>query len=412
MTTISFQSQSRHQRRGAITALMAILLPTLFILGAMAINIAYIQLTRSELMVATDAAARAGGRAMSFYQDVEQAKIAAQVTAGLNSVAGEALRLSTEDSHNEIEFGDCVPSEHTDRYAFEKVDTASIQSGTDAANAVRINGVTTNVALIFPSLGSDDTFDVQIQSVAMQVDRDIALVLDRSGSMSWVDYDWPPGFSPWNTTVYDAAVDAGILYKNYHYYYNSGQNSTTFQNWVYTDYLNLGPSPPPSPWQELIAAVDTFLNVLEETDQNELVSLGTYSNSGTLNLTLQSDYDLVRQTLSNVDPYGATGIGNGMNAAFPSLTGGDARPFAAKTIIVMTDGMHNTGVSPESVATNIVTTADVTIHTVTFGSDADVTRMAAVAAIGGGSHYHADDGDELVDVFEEIANNLPTIVTQ
>jgi hypothetical protein len=54
----------------------------------------------------------------------------------------------------------------------------------------------------------------------------------------------------------------------------------------------------------------------------------------------------------------------------------------------------------------------VTIHTVTFGAGADQDAMQSVAEAGYGRHYHAEDGDELVEIFEEIANNLPTILTE
>jgi hypothetical protein len=55
---------------------------------------------------------------------------------------------------------------------------------------------------------------------------------------------------------------------------------------------------------------------------------------------------------------------------------------------------------------------NLTIHTVTFGEGADQDLMQDVAVIGGGNHYHAANGSELVAIFEEIANNLPTILTQ
>ena len=48
----------------------------------------------------------------------------------------------------------------------------------------------------------------------------------------------------------------------------------------------------------------------------------------------------------------------------------------------------------------------------TFGEGADEELMEEVALIGGGKHYHAASGAELVAIFEEIANNLPTILTQ
>ena len=249
--------------------------------------------------------------------------------------------------------------------------------------------------------------------MATQVDRDIALVLDRSGSMSWKTYDWPSGNSPWNTTIYDLAVAEGLLYiSGGYYYYSSGVSSYDYQDWVWEEYYELGPAPN-SPWDDLKLAVASFLSVLETTDQNELVSIASYASSATLDLQLEGDYQVVLDELDTLSPTGATAIGEGMEAGLPSLyETGFGRPFAAKTIIVMTDGMHNRGVDPVDVAEDVIEEYSLTIHTVTFSPGADQDRMQEVADIGGGSHYHADTGVELIDVFEEIANNLPTMVTQ
>ena len=398
-------------RRGAMVALMAVLIPTLMVVGAMAINIAYMQLTRTELMVATDAAARAGGRAMSFYQDVDEAKMAAQATAALNSIAGEALRLSIDDDHNVIEFGDCDENDLNSRFAFTKIATSTIRSGTQSANAVRVNATLNDQPLLFPTFRNTSDFDVDSQAVAMQVDRDVSLILDRSGSMAWGDYDWPSGTSPWSYTALEAGVAEGILYKRHgRYYYSSGQDSYTYQDWAWEELYELGPAP--TPWNALNEAVSVFLGVLEATDQTEQVALATYSSGASLDMQLSSDYASILAELNTLGPSGSTAIGRGMETGMPALLSAQARPFASKTIIVMTDGLHNTGIDPVSVATTIVATYDVTIHTVTFGSGADINRMQQVAAIGSGRHYHASDSDELVEVFEEIANNLPTIVTQ
>jgi Mg-chelatase subunit ChlD len=158
-----------------------------------------------------------------------------------------------------------------------------------------------------------------------------------------------------------------------------------------------------------------FLNVLDQTDQHEQVSLASYASNASLDLALvsSSDYSQVRSALGNLGPNGNTAIGQGMQTGIPSLLDLQrARPFAAKTLIVMTDGMHNTGIDPVTVAGQLVNTYDVTIHTVTFGAGADLVRMREVARLGGGNHYHAATGEQLSDVFEEIANNLPTIVTE
>lgn len=411
LLSLSLPQVNRRSRRGAMAALMAVLIPALMVLGAMAINIAYMQLTRAELMVATDAAARSGGRAMSFYQDVDQAMISAQATAAQNLVAGEALRLSVEDDQNMIEFGDCDQESANARFVFDKVPTNSIRNGNRGANSVRVNSALTDVPLLFPTFRTTGVFDVNYQAVAMQVDRDISLILDRSGSMDWGEYDWPSGMNPWSTTTIEAGVTAGVINKiNGNYYYAPGYDYYTYQNWVWEDHYQIGEAP--TPWNALKDAVEVFLGVLEDTTQNELVSLATYSTTATLDQHLTSDYAGLLAHLDAIDAQGATAIGDGIDTGMPALLAEAARPFAAKTIVLMTDGQHNTGSDPETVAQTIVAANDVIIHTVTFGGGADIDRMKSVAAIGSGRHYHAADFEELIDVFEEIANNLPTIVTQ
>ena len=45
-------------------------------------------------------------------------------------------------------------------------------------------------------------------------------------------------------------------------------------------------------------------------------------------------------------------------------------------------------------------------------SEAEQARMILVATNGGGSHWHADDQASLLQVFEDVANNLPTLITE
>lgn len=423
MNIRSHQTGTAAQRCGAITVLFALLLPVLLILAAVTINLAYLQLTKTELMVATDSAARAGGRAISAFQNVDDAIVAAQVTAALNNVAGAPLRLNGDDTVADIEFGDAEPeNETTGRFIFDKTQTSEIRNGNEQASAIRINGRMTDSSLsgpisaIFPTFGMIDEFNLFYRADSMQVDRDIALIIDRSGSMGFhPGYNWPNGFSPWSWNSKVAGYYAGILgYSSNnggYFYYRSGQNERTYQDFLYVDHLNLGEAPK-TPWEELKVAVDVFLKVLEETDQDEQVSLASYASNATLDRTLVKNYDLIRSKLNQLTPNGATAIGLGMQKGIPSLLDTYSRPFAAKTLLVMTDGVHNSGIDPEVVAASVVSQYDVTIHTVTFGIGSDQEKMQAVATIGGGQHYHADNGEELQDIFEEIANNLPTIVIQ
>lgn len=412
-------SRFRGSRRGSILILLAILIPVLGILAAFTINSAYMQLSNTELMVATDAAARAGGRALSEHQDIDEARAAAQATAALNTVAGRPLRLRTEGGESDVEFGMATPrGEGSSGFDFKKVPDPAIAAGMPA-NAIRVFGRRDDgslggpIDMIFQGFLSSTQFKPKKSAVAMQVDRDIVLVLDRSGSMAWTEYDWPSGTSPYYYSTLDAGVRAGLLIKRRrNYYYASGVDPYTYQDWVWEEHYNLGPAPL-SPWENLLLAVESFLDVLKDTPQTEHVALASYATDSSLDLDLTDDYDAILAALDALGPNGETAIGLGMQSGQEGLLNETfARRYAAKTMVVMTDGMHNRDIEPVDVAHSIADTSNVTIHSVTFTAGADRERMKEVASVGGGTHYHADDGAALIDTFREIANNLPTILTK
>ncbi|MGB0599768.1 MAG: vWA domain-containing protein [Rubripirellula sp.] len=424
-TSANFESRGRRTRRGSVMGLMAILFPVLAILAAFCINAAQMQLNRTELIVATDAAARAGGRAFSELQSVHSAKSAAIVTAALNTVNGDPLLLRWGDSAGEISFGlTTQPDGLHGRYEFEKVPTDQVRQGNRVASAVRVHGncnawsLNGRIPFVIPGLLEQSDFETFHSAVAMQVDRDISLVLDRSGSMDDVDFNWPSNKSPWYTSTKNAGVEAGLLIFEYSsgrgrgsYYYAPGEDSLSYQQWVWQEHYQIGPAPTP-PWQDLVSAVNGFLDLLEGTSQQEQVSIASYSTYASLETWLEKDFEIVRSTVGNLTTGGWTAIGRGMEEGIKSLVDSSARPYAAKTMVVMTDGIHNRGISPSAVAQNLMGSYKLTIHTVTFGDGADQAAMQEVAGIGGGKHYHAATGSELIAVFEEIANNLPTILTK
>ena len=65
----SHKIEKRSNRRGAVIPMFAILLPVLLIFCGFAINLAYMQVASTEMKIATDCAAHAGGRAMSVSQE-------------------------------------------------------------------------------------------------------------------------------------------------------------------------------------------------------------------------------------------------------------------------------------------------------------------------------------------------------
>ena len=60
---------SPQPRRGAVLVLMTFLFPVVLAIGFLSVNVAYMLLLRTELRVATDAAARAAGATYSATND-------------------------------------------------------------------------------------------------------------------------------------------------------------------------------------------------------------------------------------------------------------------------------------------------------------------------------------------------------
>ena len=86
--------------------------------------------------------------------------------------------------------------------------------------------------------------------------------------------------------------------------------------------------------------------------------------------------------------------------------------FSIENGVVLTDGENNSGVGPLEAARTNFESNGVTILAVTFTPGADQDSMQEVAGAGKGRHCHANDGSDLVNVFAEIANNLPAILTE
>ena len=525
-------------RRGAIVPMFALLLPLLIIFCAFAVNLAYMQVVSTELKIATDCAAHAGGRAMSVAQDdetlttpekrdlaIESATALAQQIVNANPIIGRQVSVGGQGSGADIEvgFGRSLRSNNGQgRYDYTVLDTADVASGASVPSSFHVSSNLT-APLPFPVLGSNiSSFSPTRRTVATQVNRDVALVLDRSGSMLhfrdrgllddtldelhdtlrtfnryrlssnpssseynlflWVE-DGMPIPSEWSGPTEtetrplisdDEHDDArghvqrrnfsdNVIYQLERFgnpnhtlglsYSESAQNNPNESNFdpndgqsavgdlgeltqptaMYArDYERDVHSPRFSRSDLMIKGVEAFLAVLEDTPQEELVSLVTFSSQAELEYDLQRstdddglepfiplNYPNIRRELIEIDPRGGTAIGDGLlQGLVPLFPDSDdassiARPFAAKTIVILTDGGNTAGTEPEDAVAQILQNEDATtIHTVTFTSGADRAAMEAVAAAGGGRNFHDDDGSNLVPIFEEIANTLPTILTE
>ncbi len=339
--------KNSHQNRdGAMLPYVAVVIIIFFAAAALAIDIATIHVVRSELRTATDGAAKAAVEALGREQSRGAAIDAALRVAEANNVAGAGLKLDT----NKITFG--ASGQRDDGSFFFEEDGTPL-------NSVRVIGERTNdspsgpVGLFFAQLFGLSEFEPVQSATATRLDRDIALVLDVSGSMS--------------------------------------QNGR---------------------FDALQNALDVFLLELNETSQREHLSLTVYSSEERKVQNLTPDLQLVRDAFANESPGGFTAIGRGLESGLDSiLNDAQARPFALKSVIVMTDGNQNRGVSPDIVARD-ATPAGVTVHTITFSRGANRGLMETVADIGGGIHLHAENDEELLEAFQTIAKQLQVLLIE
>ena len=101
-------------RTGAVVPLFAIMLPVVLIIAAFAINIAYLQLNRTEMYIAADAASRAASREFATTNNKTRAIAMARTATNRNTVGGSPLLLGSGD----IVFGESTRDDVSNRYSF------------------------------------------------------------------------------------------------------------------------------------------------------------------------------------------------------------------------------------------------------------------------------------------------------
>jgi Flp pilus assembly protein TadG/uncharacterized protein YegL len=247
----------------------------------------------------------------------------------------------------DIVFGTADPS---DKGVF------SFVPGAEPPNAVRVEGRRVNgapsgsVPLLMGSILGTPFFEPEIQSTSTGFVRDIGLVLDRSGSMT-------------------------------------GQKIA-----------------------DLKRAVSVFLGILDATPADERVSLASYSTTSSKDQSMTSNLAKVGRKVDNYRAGGFTAIGQGLQVGIDSLhRDGNSRPFAEKTIVLMTDGIENRAPPVETIVPQAIARG-YTIHTITFGANADRALMQRVADATGGTHQFAATGSDLEDAFREIARTLAVLM--
>jgi len=360
--------------------MIAIMLPVVVLLAAIAINISYLELNRSEMVIASDAVTRATGREYMVSNNFSSARVKGRDAGARNLIGGKPLQLTDGD----FVFGQSQRTGLSDRYSF----TAGGGTGGSNPNAVEVTARRTTgsldgpLGLLLPSILPHSTVESSQTARSNQVEVDVVLVIDRSGSMAYAANE-PAAFPP-----VPAAAPPGWLFN--------------------------GPAPNPSRWRDLVAAVDVFLLELTGSPIDEMVGLATYNGNTNVDQLLSTDYDSIRGALgtyTNFFQSGKTNIGGGINAGQNCFSMSGARPFSARVMIVLTDGIDTVGSNPVAAAEDAAK-EKIMIFTITFSQEADQAVMESVAKKALGKHYHATDGANLSLVFKDIARQLPVLLSK
>jgi len=373
---INLKRQSKGSRRGSALILSVWILFLLAILSAFVVNVAYIELSTTQLHVASDAAARAAGRTLIVTGSKEKAFEAAKQFGQLNRVANESLQIG----ENDVIFGKSVRETLSSRYGF----SPSIDANAVQVNARRGAGsVSGPLKMPITGILSVNEIALKRSSISTQVDIDIALVVDRSGSMAYAA-DEKAAFPP-----FPKSSPPG---------WNFGQ-----------------PVPSPSRWKDLEAAVNTFVKELGNSPVDTRLAIVSYSDAATLDRSLTInilDAPKSLEKYTNKFNSGATNIGAGLQAGGNALKMGapGSRAGAIKVLILMTDGIRTAGSNPIPIAETLAKSGAL-IFTVTFSGEADKKTMQTVSEKGNGKSFHATSAASLEDAFVEIVKQLPTLLT-
>jgi len=159
------------RRRGVIVVLAALLLVTMLGMIAFAVDVGYLSLVRTQLQAAADATALAAASSTSLSRAEMEA--VAQRYASANVAGGRSIQLSNSD----VEYGTW------------DTDTRTFVASAQAGNAVRVtvrNDASTGgeTALFFGRIFGLASVAQQASAVATCNPRDIAFVVDLSGSMN------------------------------------------------------------------------------------------------------------------------------------------------------------------------------------------------------------------------------------
>jgi Ca-activated chloride channel homolog len=390
-------------RSGGMLVFMVAGVVMLLAMAMITVDVASMQLARTELRAASDSAAKAGAEALLRTQNTTSTRQAAVDMAAKNTVAGKPLKLAT----NDVSIG--VSTRQSDG-------SWTFASGGSRPNSVRVNAAMTTgsasgaVSLAFGRIFGAGTFQPQKTSTASVLEQEVCLALDRSASMAFdlsgTEWSYPPG-SGYETKPHSSLSRWAALSNAVDGYVDVAADSAIPPR---VSLVTWGSDQGDSPrdMRKGLSDADILTKVLSlilQTPKYPVAQIDVRLTNATKAIT-----DMVNWR-GSYPIYGATNMSTGLDKAIKVLTDTDVRPFAKRTIILMTDGQWNEGGTPIPMAEKARDNG-ITVHVITFLPGAQSADMDTVASLTGGKHLHANTAAELIAAFDEIAKTLPVVLTE
>lgn len=226
-----------------------------------------------------------------------------------------------------------------------------------AAYALNKYSATLSVPTKAPSSDTGGHIDPTFNSVECSVRA--VVCIDRSGSMA--------------SRVQQRSLDGAPAFENTELYLNVGAGLAPI------DLAKQGGR--------------NFINLLGETENAAVTS---FSSNASVNFAMAlmttANKNAARAAIAAIQATGSTNIGGGLQVSLDQITGeGDA--VSNEVIILLSDGLHNTGTSPSSVLPSLKQRG-VIVHTIGLGN-VDAQLMSQIANETGGSYLFASSSSQL-----------------
>lgn len=153
---------------------------------------------------------------------------------------------------------------------------------------------------------------------------------------------------------------------------------------------------------------DAAKNFVDKLGDNDLAAVVAFMTYAYLRTGFTSDKAELYRAIGTIDNSGSsTSNYRGLALALEQFD--ENSRDAHRYIIILTDGQDNDGPTNYTPLINEANGKDVTIFTIGLGSSVNTGLLRNIAESTGGKYYHASTAGELIDIFDEIADeNIQT----